>query len=336
MLKFLASVLDQIDLALEHIMKGSVHDARFGLMLTDNAIELAMHELAKNKHSELKTSWYLRENYQHTKALEQAMGRVFEAKLKFAKLEGLMTDEQARTVALMHDFRNELYHVGLQHEAILPALSRFYFSTACGVLRAYRIRSFSYWHGINLPERSKKYFTSRGDHSPAQPGDFAKACQTMDAQCDHRKADTIRALADRMDQIVSEQDTNLDIVSEGVYVIQRQTRDQATVECQTWPLALSEEGRKFAQAKGFAVDESALGLLFQWLSTNYPVRFKKDPIPNWRLQVARLRSKGNPHVALENYAAFMEHTAQLRDALNESAMAAEAEIDRLIDERRGK
>lgn len=132
---FLASVLDQMDLALEHIQRGSVHDARFGLMLTDKAIELAMHELAKNKHSELKTSWYLREKYQHTKELEEAMGRVFEAKLKFAKLEGLLTDEQARTVALMHDFRNELYHVGLQHEAILPALSRFTTATARGYSR---------------------------------------------------------------------------------------------------------------------------------------------------------------------------------------------------------
>ncbi len=150
MLKFLASVLDQMDLALEHIQKGGVHDARFGLMLTDNAIELAMHELAKNKHSELKASWIQRERYQHTKELDEAMGRVFEAKLKFAKLEGLLTEEQARTVAIMHNFRNELYHVGLQHEAILPALSRFYFSTACTVLGAYRIRYFSYWHGLEL------------------------------------------------------------------------------------------------------------------------------------------------------------------------------------------
>lgn len=166
MLKFLASVLDQMDLALEHIQKSGVHDARFGLMLTDNVIELTMHELAKNKHSELKASWIVRERYQHTKELEEAMGRVIEAKLKFAKLEGLLTEEQARTVAIMHDFRNELYHVGLQHEAILPALSRLYFSTACAVLRAYPIRSFGYLVGIQLPERSKKYFTNRGDYSP--------------------------------------------------------------------------------------------------------------------------------------------------------------------------
>lgn len=31
MLMFLASVLDQMDLALEYIQKGSVHDGRFGL-----------------------------------------------------------------------------------------------------------------------------------------------------------------------------------------------------------------------------------------------------------------------------------------------------------------
>ncbi|MEI3807606.1 hypothetical protein V6R85_24090 [Agrobacterium sp. CCNWLW32] len=334
MLRFLASVLDQMDLALEHIQKGGVHDARFGLMLTDNAIELAMHELAKTKHGELKASWFLQENYQHKKELEEAMGRVFEAKLKFAKLEGLLTEEQARTVAIMHNFRNELYHVGLQHEAILPALSRFYFSTACAVLGAYRIRYFSYWQGIELPERSKKYFTSRGDYSPAQPGDFAKACQTMEALCDHKKADTIRALADNMEQIISEQDTNLDIVAEGVYVSQRQSRDQATVECQTWPLAFSDEGRKYAKERGFSGEK--LPELLEWLGANYPLRFKKDPIPGWRRQVARLRSKGNPHVALANYAAFMEHTAQLREALNESAMAAEAEIDRQIDQRRGK
>jgi hypothetical protein len=41
-LSFYAALLDQMDLALEHLYKGSVHDARFGLMLTDNAVELAI------------------------------------------------------------------------------------------------------------------------------------------------------------------------------------------------------------------------------------------------------------------------------------------------------
>ncbi|MEY9562256.1 hypothetical protein [Sinorhizobium fredii] len=330
MLKFLASVLDQMDLALEHIQKGGVHDARFGLMLTDNALELAIHELAKTKHAELETWRYREEKYAYRKELDEAMGRVFEAKLKFAKLESLVTEEQARTITKMHNFRNELYHVGLQYEPILPALSRFYFSVACGILGGYPIRNFFYNFSIQLPERTKKYFTSRGKYSPAEMEDFPRACRLLDAASGHKKSETIRALADHMEEIITESDTCLDILARGVY--ESQTRDQATIECQTWPLSFSEQGRKFARENGFS--GRTMHELLEWLGTHYPLRFKEDPIPSWQKQVTRLRSKGNPHTALENYVAFMNLTAQLREAFYQGAAAAEEAIDRMSDEYR--
>ena len=49
MLLFLASVIEQLDLALEQISKGDVHYARFGMMLTDNAVELILHQIAKTR-----------------------------------------------------------------------------------------------------------------------------------------------------------------------------------------------------------------------------------------------------------------------------------------------
>jgi len=54
MLLFLASVIEQLDLALEQISKVDVHYARFGMMLTDNAVELILHQIAKDKASNLK------------------------------------------------------------------------------------------------------------------------------------------------------------------------------------------------------------------------------------------------------------------------------------------
>lgn len=234
----------------------------------------------------------------------------------------------------MHDFRNELYHVGLQHEVILPDISRFYFSVACGVLETYPMNGFGYSSNIKLPERSKKYFISRGRYSPPELGDFEKACRTMAAQCDHKKGETIRCLADHMEFIISEADTHLGIVAESVHVGQQHTRDQATIECQTWPLAFSTEGNEYAKANGFR--GRSFKEMLEWLGKNYPLRFKKDPIPGWEKQVARLRSKGNPHAALKNYASFMGHTAQIREAFLESAAASEREIDRLVDEYRGK
>lgn len=57
---FLASVSDQMDLAVEHIENGSVHDACFGPMLTDNAVELVMHRLVKTKNAEGVSLWVMR------------------------------------------------------------------------------------------------------------------------------------------------------------------------------------------------------------------------------------------------------------------------------------
>lgn len=76
--------------------------------------------------------------------------------------------------------------------------------------------------------------------------------------------------------------------------------------------------------------------LVKWIGQNYPLKVKRDPIPSWRKQVKRLSSNGNPHVALWNYHSFMTVTAPVREVLFESAGQVEAEIDRLIDERRGK
>ena len=56
MLMFLATLLEQLDVALDHVSKRGVHDARFGLMLTDNAVELVLHQIATDKARDLKSS----------------------------------------------------------------------------------------------------------------------------------------------------------------------------------------------------------------------------------------------------------------------------------------
>lgn len=332
-LSFYAALLDQMDLALEHLDEGSVHDARFALMLTDNAVELAIHKLATEKHAELQ-SWGRLQKYPHQQVLAEALGQSFEAKLKFARIEMMVTDEQARTVAIMHDFRNELYHVGLQHESILPAISPFYFILACEILRAFPGRGLYYGNKIVIPERAKKYFNSSG-YSPAQLGDFEKACGTLKDRCPFIKGTTVAAFADHMDFIVTENNAYLDVISTGVFPKGKGiTRDQATVDCQTWRLAFSPEGQKFARDNGFP--GRSLRDLIAWLGDEFPLRFKKDPIAGWQKQAKRMRSKGNPHQALANYVDFMSYTAEFRQDLSESCAAAEAEIDRQIDEYRSR
>jgi hypothetical protein len=61
MLLFLATVLEQLDLAFEHVSKRDIHNARFGLMLVDNAVELVLHQIAKDKINELKLFFQTRQ-----------------------------------------------------------------------------------------------------------------------------------------------------------------------------------------------------------------------------------------------------------------------------------
>lgn len=131
MLRFFANNIDQLDLALEHITKGNFNDARFGLMLTDNVVEITLHQIATDKLIDLKNFGYMRKEYVHEAALQQALGRRFDRKVRFAKLEGKLSAEEAETISTLHAFRNEVYHIGIQHEPILPALLAHYFKSRC-------------------------------------------------------------------------------------------------------------------------------------------------------------------------------------------------------------
>ena len=333
MLLFLATVLEQLDLALEHISKRDIHNARFGLMLTDNAIELVLHQIAKDEERNLKSFSYLRKNYPHGRALEKALQRSFDAKLKFARLLGRVTEESQLTIAIMHGFRNEVYHVGLQHESILPAIAVFYFDTICRTLEKYDPRGLGWGSNQKLPERAKKYFHGP-DFFPGEAGDFQKGCATLVSACAHNIAETITVLADHIDEVVADQDTCIGIVSDGVYVGQQRTRDKAVIETQAWKLAFSEDAKKYAQSRKWGGGNMLQ--FVDWLAEEFPFKVRRDPIPSWEKRAQTLRAETNAHAALARYHSFMTETAALREALMESAAAAEAEIDAAIDRARGK
>lgn len=332
MLLFLAGILEQLDLAAEHIAKREVHDSRFGLMLTDNALELVLHQIAKGKQRRLNLVSFTKKVYQHQSALDKAMGRSFDAKVGFARVEGGLSDAAAQTILAMHEFRNELYHIGLQHDAIFPELASFYFDVTARYLATYTPDGLWYSSDMVLPERSKKYFKGTFPF-PVDVEDFGKACHRLVELNAFEPAALIRSLADHLDQLIEEQDTCISIVADGVYEKQRMTRDRAVVELQAWRLALSEEGLAFARERGF---QGNLLQLASWLADHYSFRIKRDPIASWRKRAARLRAGGDPYRAFATYNSFMAETAEIREQLSSAASQVEEEIDRLVDQARGK
>ena len=331
MILFLATVIEQPDLALEHISNRDVHNARFGLMLTDNAIELVLHQIAKDKATESELLSYAQKEYKHQSALNKALGRSFDHKVKFARLEGHLGDEAAQTVGILHSYRNEVYHVGLQHERILPALSHFYLDIVCDYLAAFDLPYLSWGSNTKISTRAQKYF--RGHIIQLARDDFHMACVAMATTNAHDPIKAIHTLADHLDEVIEQQDDCIGIVANGVYANQERTRDQAVVETQAWALAFSEEGNAFARERGFY---GSMVQLIEWLGIHYPMKVRRDPIKSWRKQANALRFGKSAHRALAHYHSIMMETAAFREMIEEAAGAAEREIDTAIDRMRGK
>ena len=332
MLLFLAGVVEQLDVALEHIDKGDLHNARFGLMMTDNALELILHQIVKDKRSDA-AGWRFRDKpYLHEAKLKKAFLGSFSDKISFAQLDGGMNAEQARTFNIMHDYRNEVYHAGLAHERILLPLAQFYFATACEYIGTYRSFGLGWGSAQKMPERAQKYFN--GDSGiPGRAEDFPNACQALGAACRHDADELINVLATDLDRIAEYMDTCLQIAADGVYVGQKVTRDQAVLQTQAWDVLFDDEGKAFLRERGF---KGSMTDAIEVLQEEYPFRFRNDPIPSWKASAKKLRAGGNPHATLNHYHSFIKQTGALRAAIEQSAAAAEAEMEAASDRMRGR
>lgn len=332
MLLRLAQTLEQLDLALEHLLKGDPNNARFGLMLTDNALEISLHRLAQeHAHNLRPPAWMVDKPYKHTSSLTRALGQDFAAKTKFARAIGLLSFEEAESIVTSHAFRNETYHVGVQHEEVLPQIANFYFTIVCSVLSRYEPQTLGWSSGQIMPERAKKFF--REDRFfPGSTAEWQRACNILNSGCAHTDADLINALFSHLAEVIDEEDRAIQFLAEESP--KPTSRQQVTVDVQAWSITFSDEGRTFIQ-KNSESRGSVLGHV-EWIAKNYPFKLRADPVPSWRRRASALRSEPNPHLALKKYRAFMDQTREFRGWLGDATAALDTEIGRQIDVMRGK
>ncbi len=335
MLKFLANNIEQLDLALEHCEKGDANNARFALMLVDNVVEITLHQIANDKRNDKRQDrelWKFRDKpYEHTKILKAALGRHFGPKVKFARLNGLLDAEEAKTITTCHAIRNEVYHIGIQHERILPALATFHFKLACEFLSRYTPLWLGGSSNMIFPERAKKYFGD--DFFFAQGTDrYQSACSLIGNRLSMNTHTLAAALADHIDEVIEDQDLAVDMIATGG---PRQTsRDDAVAKTMAWIVAFSEDGREFARINGWS--EGNIFDFVRWIEKHYPLTTRTDPVPAWQVRAQAIRRERNPHKALEMYRTFMRNTVDTRHALSEAHAQVEQYIQEQIDQMRGK
>jgi hypothetical protein len=189
----------------------------------------------------------------------------------------MLRDDVGDSVAIFHSFRNEVYHIGIQHEAVLPTIVQFYFKLSCEILGSYRPSWLGYSSGMHLPERSRKFFDADPFKSDGIK-QYCDACQTLGNSLAFDPAEMAEALADHMGEIIEQQNVAIDMIATGGP--HQYSRDQAVVETFAWRAAFTEEGKKFGRERGFTGNTFEF---VKWISENYPFPFRGDPISGWGL-----------------------------------------------------
>lgn len=335
MLRFLAHTLEQLDLALEHVLKRDANSARFAVMLTDNALELVLHQFASDERRERSALWKREKTYEDAAELEAALGRHFDAKLRFARPRLPLSDEEAQTISICHDLRNDVYHIGLQHEAVLPAIAGLYFACAASVLERYKPAFLSYSPNMVLPERSRKFFEVKKPFGFRGREDFQEGCRALAAQAGFEAGPFVEALADHLAEIIEEQDGVIDIVATGGP--NQTSRDEAVTQTESWHIMFDPKaaGAAKKRLKGKRPDAGkSIAELQSWLLENGALRYTCDPVPGWRSREASLRREKDPHKALKKYRDFIVQSADIRELLLEACGQIEQWIDGQIEQMR--
>jgi hypothetical protein len=315
MMNFLINIVEQMDLAREHVAKGDINNVRFGLMLIDNAVEITLHQIAKDKQREPKSFLQSDKANERSSALEAALGQHFGSKVKFADSIGMLPEGVSESIGIFHAFRNEVYHIGIQHEAVLPGVAAFYYKVACNFLAGYAPRWIGYNPDMELPERARKFFGNERFHIHGIEK-YQAACRELGEALPFSPAEIARILADHVDDVIKLQDTAIHMIATAGP--RKHSRDEAVVETFAWSVAFTEEGKKFALEREF---KGSMADYIEWLGKNYPLPLKKDPIPVWKARAAGIRAESNPHKALKKYRDFMKQTSDAHERRWKSRLA---------------
>lgn len=329
MVKFIANVIDQMDLALDNLALEDVNYQRFSLMLVDNAIELTLHKFAEDKNNENKMWVLLKEAKHDPKIVTAALDQHFESKVKLAKVSGLISQTICDSIVILHSFRNQVYHQGLQHESILPAISLFYFRVSCDVLAAYQPNSWSWGSGQKIPYRAKKYL---GNNPFQKARELCKsAFLRLKEVSEAIELSLVEDLCQHMEETIEYVDKMVEFLCSGDP--KKKTRDEVIVDCQSWPFAFTDEGKEFARNNGSPAKTVAEHV--EWIAKTYPWAHKKDPIPSWRKRLLSLQKETDEHKALKKYKDFMDQTETIREQIDEAALQLDRHIEEQIDMARG-
>ncbi len=153
-MRYELTIVEQLDRAASELSTDHPINNRMALILIDNATELIVHQhgmgllendtrasdlqrawraTAKGKTAEVEPPDLFGRGVMNLKQRAAVRGTHLDRKLKVLEEVGDITGTERRFIRIAHEYRNELYHVGLKHDDIIRAIAGHYFLLCCNL-----------------------------------------------------------------------------------------------------------------------------------------------------------------------------------------------------------
>ena len=360
----LLTIVEQLDRAATELSTDHPINNRLALILIDNATELMLHgqctshlecdstyfpmlksyESILERHPEADVSGPMNDMAKHVLTPQQrssARGKSLPGKLKVLADKGDLTTDERQFIAAAHDYRNELYHVGLAHADIIRAIATHYFLLACDLLP--RMRNSFFWsETISSDEKytdiAKRYLPVRDgkvDLSQSGSGIREHMAQLLryalptgiphlSTVLAHSAENSIKALMQNFQFLVRDNPFSYD--EKGMLVVAQWQFDLTkALECK--------------EVDGLWVDPNyrrELEQVASELEETWKPNHRSIPIDSWTRRSDTIRNELDPLTALYKFQSLKKDMAYLEDAFQSASEDLDKWIQHQIDVARGK
>ena len=360
-MRYILTVVEQLDRATRELVTDHPINNRLALILVDNATELMLHRQCTDRlgldsmasglwkaHQALVEEGSLGDDLQFSedftrdvmtpKQRAQAKGVFLDGKLKVLESMEDITSRERRFVAIAHDYRNELYHVGLTHDEIIRPLASQYFLLSCDLFTRLGNKGVfgpSFSSNDEYTDVAKRYLPVHNGRPLAFEVDKADLAEKLRSALPAGIPDLPGILASSARKSIKS------VTDEFGFLIQENPFSfdaDKMLEVAQWQRDLTEALER-ENVDGLWVDPNyrqGFSRVATELEAEWRQRHLSLPHERWTLRATAVERERDPLTALDLYQSLRADMSYLE----ESILSASSELDRWIqqqiDKARGK
>ncbi|MGE0120813.1 MAG: hypothetical protein AB7S58_22940 [Dongiaceae bacterium] len=328
-------IVEQLDRAAGELATDHPINNRLALILIDNATELVLHRRCKTHALWDKEYRKLGKEKLSLKQRHMARGSYLEGKLIVLQALGEISENERRFIAICHDYRSEIYHLGLGHEAVIRAMAGRYFGLCCELFGRIRPDHVSWSSRDEMTEIGKRYLVKiTGQTTSMLDLDVEKLAAALLAErpdmpdlsstLGQSAADAIGEIEEAFEFFVNDNPAKL-------------RADDALEQIQFHFDFLRRAEKEGIEGSNW--DQEYQRRMFELrkeMQLTWRPRFRRIPFDNWRARATETAAERDALIALDRYQALRNDMAYLEEVIGEAAAELDAWIQLQIDIARGK